>query len=312
MDSHGTVDSVRGALVVGGVALGVMFVCATIVFWQNRQSRNIALAGGALVAASVLIVTQLLYELQAPWGPQRELVDVEYTIDLLAAGIRSWSYSSRLITRNPATVLRMGNEIAASGILKNLDPAAFGRDGTRLSEDFAWFSVVSFIATTQSDWQLMVRHHTGPVTGHVFSGEPRSLPNERTSLEREALHGMFVGSGNISAVAPIGTGEIWLPPQTSVALTATALTLANPFCQLVVTIEPSSAVRFTVPSDNGGLNQRVMPSGEPQDQTRALKVVLTTTYFKLRAQSPEMVKYRARAENFATDLHDWFRYEERK
>src|SRR5258707_543543 len=108
-------DPMRSALAIGAVALVGLAICASVVVWQNRQSRTLALAGGALLAAVVLLATQLLYELQPPWAPQRDLVDVEYTIDRQTPSIRSWKYSSGLIvTRNPAAASRFGKELAAS------------------------------------------------------------------------------------------------------------------------------------------------------------------------------------------------------
>jgi hypothetical protein len=193
------------------------------------------------------------------------------------------------------------------------DPGAFRREGERLSEDFAWFSLFSFLANTQSDWQLRTSHFSGPTMGHIDRAERVSSPNERTTLKVEILQNLLASSGNTFASSPIGGGpEMWWPPKTKLAWSTSELTLTNPFCQIAVTIEPAAAVNYTVPGDDGGLNQALLPSGQPRYATRLLKFTVTATYFKLRAQNPDMPRYRTWTENFAGDLRDWFRYEEGK
>jgi hypothetical protein len=298
-------DPVKASLVVGTVALFVLLCCNGILVWHNRQSRTLALAGGALLAASVLLVTQILYELQTPPEPQRDLIVVDYTIDRLTPQIRSWKYASGLITRNPKATWRLQKELAASASLVLRDPGAFSRDGTRLSEDFARFSLLSFLVNTQVDWQLKTRHFAGTM-GHSFSAQPGSAPGERTTLKSEVLQHLLVGTGNMFAGGLTADGgEIWLPPKTSIALSTSTLTLTNPFCQIAVTLESSGGVLFTVPGEHGRTEQ--LPSAQPRYETRTLGFIVTATYFKLRAQSPDMPKYRTWAENCAVDLSDWFR-----
>ena len=139
-------DVVKIALIVSIVALVVGLVTAIVVAVENAGSRNLALAVGALGAAMILFLIQLPFELQR--SISRDRISTELTIDRAKPSIRQWIYSVN-------AGWRINAETGASAWLATNNPAAFDQDRDRVTSDLTLFSLVSFLAYNEFDWQLI-------------------------------------------------------------------------------------------------------------------------------------------------------------
>jgi hypothetical protein len=86
-------DSLRIALWAGFAGLPLAVVSLGYFAWQSIVSRNLALATATLVAATMLFIVQLFFELRA--DESTDFITAEYTIDRAKPEIRQWIYGNQ-------------------------------------------------------------------------------------------------------------------------------------------------------------------------------------------------------------------------
>ena len=113
-------DIVKIALVLNIIAVVIALVTDFIIAWENAGSRNLALAGGAFFAASILFLIQLPFEFRE--DRDVALISAELTIDKTKPEIRQWEYSFAAVNN------RVSIEVDASSWLADNNPEIFSED----------------------------------------------------------------------------------------------------------------------------------------------------------------------------------------
>ncbi len=289
-------DFLKVSLIANIIAIIVAATTAGILAWQNAASRNLALAGGTLVAAMVLFVIQLRFELQR--SVSYDHISTELTVDRSRPSIRQWMYV------DPRW--RILAEVGASDWLAANNPAAFAHDREKLTLDMVIFSLVSFLATEEYDWQLKKVTYKGKASGTLTTLEPVSKSEECSSFNESDLKSLLSRAGNLFANAPLTgfSGRLCLPPKSTIEISARSLVIQNPICRLSFDIEPSGGIFGMQPGTGGQVPQ--LPGGGSQFETRPIGLNVETTYFALRAQHRQLGKYREWCSRVISGAREWF------
>jgi hypothetical protein len=111
------------------------------------------------------------------------------------------------------------------------------------------FSLASYIASTEFDWQRKTVRFVGSTTGTMTTWDRLSKPNECSSVNENSLRSALESAGNAYAGAriPLIAGNLCLPPRTDMQITSNALRLHNPFCEITFRLRPSHSVSFMTP-----------------------------------------------------------------
>ena len=291
-------DIVRVALVVNVIAVGIALGTGSVVAWQNAGSRNLALATGAVAAAMVLYLIQLPFELRR--SVSYDHVSTELTIDRSKPSIRQWKYGDN-------SAWRIHAETRASSWLTQNNRQAFEQDRAKLTTDLVLFSLVSFLAAEEHDWQLRKVTYTSKSTGSLTTIEPVSKSEECSLVTNMDLQSLLSQAGNLFANAPIfpiPKRGLCLPPGTKIDISANSLVMKNPIYQFSWTIKHPGAVNHMQPGTGDATPQ--LPSGGSQFETRFIGLNVETTYFALRAHHRDSGKYREWCSRLISDAREWF------
>lgn len=294
---QGVVNILRISLYVNLATLFIFLGSAVYLAWQNAGSRNLALAVGTLAAAVILFVIQLRFELRPSTADDH--VSAELTIDRAKPEIRQWDYTG-------SGSWRMSRETNASSWLAANNPAAFEQDREKLATDFVLFSLASFLATTEFDWQLRKIVYGGKSSGSVTTVEGVSGNEECSVITVDDLRLRLGEAQNVFAGAPflIVSGRLCLPPRSALEISANSLIIRNPVCQLCFRIEPFQSAFFDKPRSGGEVAQ--LPGGGHRYETRLIGLKVQTLFFALRAQHRDSEKYREWTARLIGNARDWF------
>lgn len=291
-------DWVQIGLIVWLVGAVLVFTGAAAVTWNNLGSRNLTLATSALFAAIAMSLVQLKFELIAK--ETHDFITAELTLDRQDRLVRQWQY--------PVNVgWRIHVEVKASEMLSNQQPELFDGDGERLTADMVLFSLISYIATTEVDWQVRQRRFVGSSTGTLTSTQRLSKRSECTTFDESELRRCLQEAGNLFSEAPLrmlGGGTICLPPRTKLNLTERSMTLSNPFFDIEFKLESSGSVSYIQPRTGGDVPK--VESGEARYETRMFGLAVRSRSAALRANHAEMPKYREWADRFVRGVRLWF------
>ncbi len=192
---------------------------------------------------------------------------------------------------------------ASEWLTKNY-PTAFEtipqRDKVAL--DLTMYSLVSYLTHIQYDWQLQRKSYGSLTTTQAVSG-----PGDCSYYTESELKQRLNKSGNLFAGAPLQVllNKLCLPPKTELELSTNALTLRNPFCQVVfrgehpahmiLNVHPKT--REYVPLQNGQ---------GPRFEIRQMGLGVETTFFALRAQHRDSKAYHDWASRVVDGARQWF------
>ncbi len=294
-------DWVQIGLIVSLFGAVLIVTGAATVTWNNSGSRNLTLATGALVAAIVLNLLQLKFELRAE--ETHDFITAELTVDRQDRVVRQWLYPMNVS-------YRIHVEIDASKKLSNQQPELFDGDREQLTADMVIFSLISYITTTEIDWQVRRRRFVGSSAGTMTSWQRLSKASECTTLDESELRRCLQEAGNLFSEAPLKMlgGSICLPPRTELKLTEGSMTLSNPFFDIEFKLESSGAVSFVQPRTGGDVPK--LESGEARYETRMFGLAVRSRSAALRANHAEMQKYREWADRFVGGVRQWFEGQE--
>src|SRR6266850_2124625 len=150
------VDWVQIALCANLASIAIVLVTAVVLAWNNTGSRNIPLAAAALIGVMVGYLVQLSFELTR--SRSSETIDVEFVIDRAGPSIHRWVYS-----KDARGMSRLSTEEGASQWLAKSNPSAFEqpaqRERGKLVSDLTMYSLVSYLADGQYDWQSPGESH---------------------------------------------------------------------------------------------------------------------------------------------------------
>ena len=232
-------DSLKLLLAIGILSMVFTLVSLGCVAWANSGSRNLSLAMATLSAAMLLFVIQLAFELRA--SEDTDFISVELTIDRAVPAIRQWVYTTG--------GWRIHAETEASDWLKANTPDLFNTDTEKVNNDLAMFSLVSYLASNQYDWQLKKTQFKGSTVGTLTTYHRQSSPDECTTFSQEQLNVILLKAGNVFSGSPLRliAGSLCLPPKTTLNISSAELVLSNPFVSISFAIEPSGSVDYSNP-----------------------------------------------------------------
>ncbi len=284
-------------LIINIIAIGVALLTAGILAWTNAGSRNLPIATGALAATVILFLIQLPFELRR--SRERYFLTAEFVIDRSKPQIREWNYPD-------STMWRIHDEIDASNWLAEQHPEHFDGDRDRVTSDMVLFSLISFLASSEFDWQRRRIQFSGSTTGTITTWDRLSRPEECTTVAEEQLRSLLRSAGNLYVGAPLRliAGQLCLPPKTYLSLTSGELQIRNLYCEIVFKLRSSGSISYMKPGTGGQVPK--LPSGDAQYETRLIGVEIDLVFTALRAQSRDMLKYREWAHQLVNGAIEWF------
>jgi hypothetical protein len=265
------------------VAILIVLGTAFLLVLQNGSSRNLALALGALVAATVVFGIQLYFELQP--STTQDTLSTVLTIDREIPEIRQWSHDANYTAR-------IDIEAQASSWLAQNNPKAFSE--FRLAQDFLLFSFLAFLLTEEYDWQLRKKMYTASPMPHarLWVGKGSSKRGACTFFSMADLRSLLARSGNLFADAPSTfireDQTICMPPASTIEISYHSLIIRHPICEVSFNIEAFY-------SDSSARSETMM-----------IGLSVNTTYFALRAQHRDSSKYREWSSQLGSGAHKWF------
>lgn len=289
-------DPLKLSLYVGLVALLLGLVCISAVAWANANSRNLALATSTLLAAVILVATQLAFELQS--RSNSDFFSAELFVDRKTPQIRHWDYEN-------FSGWRMAREIEASNFLAAKDRARFDGDREQLTRDMVMFSLVSYLAAEQYDWQIKRTVYQGTMSTQV-STERLSKLDECTITTKDRLKEQLLAARNSFADADIHIigANLCLPPESVLTIDDTSLKISTPYCTVAFQLQSSGGVSYMEPKSGGNIPS--LTNGEAQFETRITGVRANIEYSWIRAQSRDMKKYEEWSERLIKGARLWF------
>lgn len=294
-------DNLKILLVVGIIAMIVALVSLGYVVWANAGSRNLTLAAAALISAMLFFVIQLTFELHK--SEETDFISVELTIDRAKPEIRQWLYTMDMGWRIHA-------ETDASGWLNGHTPDLFNTDRDKVNNHLIIFSLISYLTSTQYDWQLKRIQFKGSSTGTITTYQRQSLPHECTNFSRETLDAHLTKAGNVYAGAPLRLmgDSICLPPDATIYISATELILENPFGKISFTLVPSRSIHFIKPGGTTltGEPSQLPDNGGAQYETRITGIRIKSEEYGIRAHHKKANTYRDWKTRLISGAHTWF------
>jgi hypothetical protein len=290
-----TMDVLSVTLLVGIGALLTGVGCVAAVAWANAASRNLALATATLFAAVVLLIVQLPFELRGK--TLTKLFSAEFTIDRAKPQVRQWSYPTD-------AGWRITMEIGASEALARANPDAFKGDGEKLTRDMTMRSLVAYLFAQQFDWQVSEVRVRGPSMGTMTTIQPLSKPTECTIITSTQFEEMLAKAGNAFVSGPLILPQICLPPNASLVLAGSSISIITPFVRIAFDVGLSGM--FGGKPGTRGMEAPTLPEGTPRYETRAHSIRATMEYAGIRAQHRDLEQYQDWAERVVNGAQTWF------
>lgn len=101
----------------------------------------------------------------------------------------------------------------------------------------------------------------------------------------------------------LGDRYMTLPPETTISITSSSVTVSNPFCKIVFDVERSGGFAGR-PIRRG--DDPMLESGEPTFWTWTTPIRVKTQYSRWRAQHRDKQKYQDWAQNLVEGVRGWF------
>jgi hypothetical protein len=287
-------------LILAALGLVVALTAAIAFALSSPASKTIALATAALFGAAALFILQLLLELRA--SKESDFVSVEFTVDRAKPVLRQWRYP---VLGPP---WRLAYEEGASAWLAQNSPAAFSGDRERLTHDFALAEILLFFAREQFDWQLAKTSFTGSTFGRLVTTRPVSKKDDCTEVGPADFAAALRKAGSALAGYELLTfpgRPVCFPPDTTMILSDSSLTLSNPFGSLQFSLVPSGSLSHMKPGTDSA-EVPTLPNGEPQFETRLVGIRIINGQAALYSQHRDAAKQAAWRKRVISELHSWF------
>lgn len=316
-----SLDPVKLAVAALVVASVLMLVGLSIILWNNGQSRNLALAAGAIVGSLVLLATQGWFELRTPEEESGGFT-AEVTIDRLTPSIGEW-------VRIESPLFKSELEKRASDALVREHATLFEGENfrrTTLSAQMIYYNLLAYVSATLWDWQGERRTLSSPTVGTSSVTTTVSKPHECEYLSLEYLHSVLRKAKSPFASASLShpLDELgWrrcFPPGTTIVLDyhpillqqrdSVALTIRNPICSVRFSLEGSAersplrhGQKFPLKDDQ---IEQLPGTDEDRWETRAFYVSYRIAFSRWRAQHSDRPKYEKWARNVVNGAREWF------
>jgi hypothetical protein len=293
-------DYLKVCLYVGGVAAVVALVLLSIIAFANSGSRNIPLALGTVFGALLLLGVQIVFELRS--SEAKTAFATEFTTDNQDHKILPYRYK----TSTP--LMRSGNELKANKYMRDANIRAFD-DNTKLWKDMSLFSLVAYLWTEQHDWQITretLSNSSMPFQTFQFLSKSDDK-SECTKVELSAIQAMLRNAHNLLAefeLMGMPFDFMCLPPKSSLLIDAEHILLSSPYCTISFAIQQMPAMQLN--RKPGTIDTTLMADKRPRFETRTGVIRTAIKYDWVRAQSRDMPKYQAWANDVVDRARQWF------
>jgi hypothetical protein len=289
-------DPLQAVLIACLLTLSVSLVAAGVLVWENRASKNLALAASVLGGTTFLFITQLYSELKPI--TTSEFIITELGIDRAKPEIRQWAYGNVSPWRPTA-------EADASNWLVAHNLNSFSGDREKITHDLVLFSLIYSLQTPEAQYWDVEKHSlVGKNAGGVIRFLPASADRKCAVVTSEEMRFGLSQSNNLFGGAPMPDRSVCLPPSSVLLITANSLTISNHVCQIVFTLEPSGGVGYLSPIKGEEFSK--LPNGDSRFETRTTGLDVKVQFFGLRAGDADASKYRQWSSALVNGARDWF------
>jgi len=251
-------DIVEIAKNVTIIALATAAVGAIVIASANLASSTLAISTSALVGTALVFCLQLFFELKS--STDVDHVSTSFTVDASVPSIRQWAYPLN-------TSWRIGSEVSASTWLKDNNPIAFSADRDKLFADFTIFSFISFLMTTEFDWQLRTIEYPAGSFGTGIVTAPISKEKECTVYRQEDVRKKLKAAGNLFAdVLSSDVHKLCLPPRTKLEISPRSIAFENRLCRATWKLDETPLMIAHMKPGSGTADVPTIASG-PQFET---------------------------------------------
>jgi hypothetical protein len=127
---------------------------------------------------------------------------------------------------------RYATEVLANYAALQANPSIFEGDREKLTRDMILFSLIVYLETRQHDWKMEERHYATS-TSTITRMQDKSNPCTKISYDY-ILRMLITANNEFALTRPITPfSYMCLPPQSSVRLDQSSITLRNPFCTIL-------------------------------------------------------------------------------
>jgi hypothetical protein len=293
-------DYLKLYLYIGIAAMLVAIVCLLLVAFANSGSRNIPLALGTVFGALLLLWVQIIFELRSK--ETKTVFATEFTTDNQDYKIAAYRYKSG------GPMLRSMNELEANKYLRNTNIQAFG-DNDKLWKDMSLFSLVAYLWTEQHDWQISRENFNNsnmPLQTFQFLSKSDDK-RQCVKVDLSAIQAMLRGAHNAFAeFKPVGLpfDYMCLPPNSSILIGAEHIVISSPYCTIDFAIQQIPAMQLN--QKPGTIDITLLADKRPRFETRTGVIRVTVRYDWMRAQSRDMPRYQAWANDVVERARQWF------
>jgi hypothetical protein len=257
-----------------------------------------------VVAAAGALTINLIFDFRG--SKEITTITAEYTFDRTVPQIRQWMYARSLGDRYAIEVL--ANDAAFKA-----DPHILERDPEKSTRDILLFSLVAYLQVRQQDWQKeQERYITSSSTITMWKNKSNaSNASECTKVSEDNVRQMLKKAGNIFAdVKPIplivNLPYFCLPPQSSILIEESSVTLRNPFCTITFLVPQPFIEMTTMLPGSRTADVPLLPNGKPRFETRVMGLRVIRKTSGLMAQHQDFSKYEEWSKAIVDGARAWF------
>lgn len=300
--------SAGAVLLIFGISGIIAFIAAIYFAYENISSQTIVLSVAAFSGAFVLLSIQFFLELK---GESDSYVFTgEYTLDRKLPQMASAFYSDS----HPGT-LRGTTELETSDKVARKTPKTFKDIPPHiLAMDMAVSSFMAMLLGYQPDWQGKPRVLNARYTFGMQSFMRVSTDTDCTVLSPTELKRQLESSGNVFAdldLTILGASGVCLPRHSKVFTTRTSVTLSNPWCKVVLTVqEPNSFLPGRPELIQAGkprtIQDEKLPDGTSRFTNMLVPIDVRIDYHALYSKHREMKKVREWTSQLIPAIQAWY------
>jgi hypothetical protein len=278
---------------------GLVIACAVFLAFENRASRNLALATGALGGGVVAFLIQARFELMNT--SRSDFISLSYTFDRQKKELRQWDYHAL----QGEMGYRINTEVELGRWIFTAKPEMDEATRKKAVSDLAIFSILAFFGTVERDWQWSQRQYSSPVLGFAVMAS-LSKPSECSAVLDADLRAKLRQAGNLFADAPVklSLNGICLPKGTSLDITDSEVLLQNPILKLSFKLEDPGGAVFVEPDSR--MASTTLADGRPRFETYYRGLSILTAFSGLRANHPLRARYEEWAKRIVQRAAQWF------
>jgi hypothetical protein len=298
-------NNLRVPLFAGAGAISIGVLCFLLFFLSAGGSRGAWTALAGVVAAAGALAINLVFDLN---GGSKEITTItaEYTFDRAVPQIRQWLYARSLGAR-------YATEVLANNAVLQADPHILDRDAEKSTKDVLLFSLTAYLEVRQHDWQEQRERYT-PSSGRLTMGQYLSNPanlKQCTRITEDEIQKILKKAGNIFAAFTLPLSIVHfpylcLPPQSSLRMGDSSLTLTNPFSRITFFIpELFIELTKTYPGSHTA-DIPMLSNGKPRFETRVMGLQVIRKMSGLMTQHPDFSKYEEWSKGVVDGARTWF------